>query len=438
MAPRRVSHCEDPDSDKEAGRDNDIYIDDNETFKSKIHNALGPTSWEIDMGPQNVNLPNGRRTAVQSASGLLTPPTTPLKNASTYTPSPRASSARTSPYSSKVRIRAKRSSEPTTPLNARNRVSGIESPPDLETLAQTISEPGNTNTNTCQVPPSIPISLESPAATPSPPSHFSKSTTRSGRAITSPAAPKVELPHPSSPSKKHKSPQLIDELLRKKLLSPITKKRDSQHGHIYILKSPSNPSLVKIGYSEVPASRFETHTMKCLSDLEDIGTALGVTTDNFKHAYVAECLVHLELLNFRAQVKCRCLTKHKEWYEISIPHAVCIVQRWIKFVRQHPFTTDDRLNDYYLERLKVMPSPLPNELFDHHEPRHERWSKVLSDQGYYLFSVKHFLCAPLSMKTTTRRGFLWHRRWVIGLLETVIEVVFIVNREAAGYSVQFP
>ena len=114
-------------------------------------------------------------------------------------------------------------------------------------------------------------------------------------------------------------------------------KSNFNDGWIYILRSATNPHLLKIGSTSKTARERKIRITHC------IGTELKVldvenlfrTPNHFR----VEKLIHRELYNFEKKLNCKtCKKAHKEWFEVSEEKAVEVVERWKRWMSTDPYS----------------------------------------------------------------------------------------------------
>ncbi|EON66094.1 hypothetical protein W97_05337 [Coniosporium apollinis CBS 100218] len=179
-----------------------------------------------------------------------------------------------------------------------------------------------------------------------------------------------------------KVPNEIDDNIRTRLRRPVPAKnatdrtaKEAAVGQVYILRDPSQPELLKIGFTDIEISeRCKQIRYRCKMQLEIIYTdCLPV-----RNARRAEALAHAELSNFQEPPKCVHHDTHREWFRVTAEEALQVVRRWMNFMQQVPYDDDGKLAEFWLLRIQTMPRPSATEQPHDHDARHQRWSATLA------------------------------------------------------------
>lgn len=186
---------------------------------------------------------------------------------------------------------------------------------------------------------------------------------------------------------------VIDGTISEEICSSIPR-----GGYVYIFKS-ADRNLVKIGKATNVARRKQQIRTGCqLEDLDEVDSG----SYHIRYPERVERLVHLELLNFRANVICQHLRgnsseeieqEHREWFDVPEDVAVQSVQRWREFVEK-AYTPEGTIREHWARKATLMPrsSSLErrylktgleegneSDLKRHHQLRHERYRDWMED-----------------------------------------------------------
>jgi hypothetical protein len=138
--------------------------------------------------------------------------------------------------------------------------------------------------------------------------------------------------------------QKVTSMLERTLLPT-----ENQPGHIYIFSS-NTPGMLKIGYSKnaPEIQRLKAHK-SCYQEIDLIMSKC------VPYAYRVEQLVLAELSSVHCKLATKC-TKcdkfHREWLQIDQETLLKIVNKWIEFVKTHPYSPQGKLR-----REAVLPLP---------------------------------------------------------------------------------
>lgn len=156
---------------------------------------------------------------------------------------------------------------------------------------------------------------------------------------------------------RYKYPFQINEDILNRLTQPL-RSNDWLTGYVYILSSPSfAPGYLKIG--------FTTRSIECRKN--DISrrcniylqTVIDEDQSQFRHCYIVERLVHMELNAYRRTQLCNCGTEHQEWFEIEEERALEVVGRWRRWVIDALDSTG-QLRSYWQARVNLLRTDLRN------------------------------------------------------------------------------
>ncbi|KAF8856863.1 hypothetical protein BDZ45DRAFT_456023 [Acephala macrosclerotiorum] len=170
-------------------------------------------------------------------------------------------------------------------------------------------------------------------------------------------------------------PVYIDRRLR-----TLIKKNFVTEGYVYVLRAPNNP-LVKIGKTTDVDKRVHHLERTCGMKLEIIPDY-----DDTAHKWYdrIEELAQLELANFQQKFQCKkCGTAHHEWFAVPEDVALSTVRRWRRFIRSNPYHKNGVLLDHWIEMLDKVIWQQPEEKYDDHKARGDRWDRWI-DEGIRL------------------------------------------------------
>ncbi|KAF2423524.1 hypothetical protein EJ08DRAFT_682287 [Tothia fuscella] len=223
--------------------------------------------------------------------------------------------------------------------------------------------------------------------------------------------------------------RLIDDCLKKKITSRLTKKqyRAKNPGYVYILEDPQRPGLYKIGMSKAVGIRT-------LQIEKDCGLALNILNlDNppMLAEKRAELLCQKELRAFNVPVACRKCTRpdgtpkiHKEWFRIEYNLVEKVVHKWTEFLIQRPYDKEGELKTFWRERLNIQDLDLGREdvsksVGECAVMRHEMWHRFVST--WWLDKIRHQWTSTLER---FRRFEFW-AQWMWVLFVLVVLLLFI-------------
>jgi hypothetical protein len=129
----------------------------------------------------------------------------------------------------------------------------------------------------------------------------------------------------------------ISEALRRKIAKPL-KPTDERDGFIYIFWDRTHLGKVKIGRTDNLQRRLREWDTQCKRKHSYHGSLNGGGLIETPHVSRVEHLIHIELKDFREQRECEgCGTTHQEWFNVSVTHAVKVLQKWQDWITQKPY-----------------------------------------------------------------------------------------------------
>ena len=159
------------------------------------------------------------------------------------------------------------------------------------------------------------------------------------------------------------------------LLNRSLSKSGLLHGYIYIFSRACNPGLIKIGFSRYdPASRVGKWGSSCCYTPK-----LEYSSVLIPNAFRIEQLVQKELEAQRLrEAVCKwsstCVTRHKEWFMVSIEKGKEVAERWADWANQHrPWGSGNAMEKDWADLLNEYREALRD---GHgHERMWENWAK---------------------------------------------------------------
>ncbi|KAM3510813.1 hypothetical protein MY11210_005534 [Beauveria gryllotalpidicola] len=116
-------------------------------------------------------------------------------------------------------------------------------------------------------------------------------------------------------------------------------KNEINDGFVYLYQVSGNENLVKIGFTTGHvAKRLECWKKDCHREPAQLYPAPDAVCKAVPHAHRVERLVHAELMEHQVRVYCEpCEKQHIEWFEVSVKHAVAVIEKWSLWMQGRPY-----------------------------------------------------------------------------------------------------
>lgn len=223
---------------------------------------------------------------------------------------------------------------------------------------------------------------------------------------------------PITPGRKLSTFQLDGDIAQMIKDGPtISKGKDKENGSIYFYKVRPRGSevwLVKIGRTQKHAKERLNQIKGVCGHLEIEEHTKAVARDVPFHG-LAEKLMHMELGNYQHQWRCKCGTRHREYFLVSEDIAVKVFERWRDFCLEKPWDDNGKILPKWAQRLHARARFNGEERdFDHHEFA-RRWTAFTTPKSF-----ERFLSDAVRV---WRLGY--PNRWLIISLAELLTIVCI-------------
>lgn len=137
----------------------------------------------------------------------------------------------------------------------------------------------------------------------------------------------------------------VSEALLSAITDPLSES-DKKNGFIYIFWDVANFGFLKIGRTINLKLRLRDWDRQCKRKHKYLTSESGEFSE-IPHVSRIERLIQLELKECRKQRKCdACGKTHIEWFEVSLPHAVKVLQKWHTWIMQKPYELDSKSGEW--------------------------------------------------------------------------------------------